>query len=74
MHKPVASENNLKFNLLRYTNESVLFADAYSVEQILNHLIDNALKFTKSGSVSVTVDKDETNKIVISVEFTGIGM
>ncbi len=43
------------------------------VEQMLIILLDNAIKYTESGSVSVKVDWDE-EKVLITVRDTGIGI
>lgn len=72
--RPAALQKGINFELIRKKDETILFADPYSMEQVFNHLIDNALKFTESGDVTIEIDKDETNKVVISIEDTGIGM
>ena len=46
-------------------------------EQILNNLINNALKFTEKGSIEVTLDLAENDKgkmLVIKITDTGIGI
>lgn len=47
--------------------------DEYSVMQIFSNLIDNAIKFTKTGKVELIIDKDE-NKLSVSVKDSGSGM
>ncbi len=44
------------------------------VEQILFHLINNAVKFTKTGSVSVTLLKPDAGHWAMRVADTGIGI
>lgn len=48
--------------------------DEQRLTQILHNLIGNAVKFTDSGTVSVTVDASHPERLVISVADTGIGM
>ena len=49
--------------------------DYNSLMRIFNNLISNAIKFTdKDGKVSVTVENQDQNTLVISVEDTGIGI
>lgn len=54
--------------------EPVVYADRYSVQQILTNLIDNAIKYTEKGNVSITIDKDKDQNIVVVVSDSGIGM
>ena len=55
-----------------------LRGDAVQVRQILNNLLDNACKYTKSGFVSLTVDWEqldsETAKLYLAVEDSGCGI
>lgn len=51
------------------------FADPTRVQQVFWNLIKNALKFTPAGgSVTVRTRNDESGRIVISVEDTGVGI
>lgn len=49
-------------------------ADPARLEQILLNLLDNALKYTNEGSVTVRAARDGEGKCTISVEDTGIGI
>ncbi|MBU2508335.1 MAG: hypothetical protein KJ799_16685, partial [Bacteroidetes bacterium] len=46
----------------------------FSVEQIFQHLIENAINFTLQGDISVNLGKDGNQKIVFSISDTGIGI
>jgi two-component system phosphate regulon sensor histidine kinase PhoR len=48
-------------------------ADSFRIEQLLTNLIDNAIKYTEKGEVSVGVKKEGGNA-VITVRDTGIGI
>ena len=51
--------------------------DAFRLHQVINNLISNAIKFTATGEVivSVTVEPEEKHqRVTIKVEDTGIGM
>ncbi len=69
-----AQSKNIQFLVNRKNNDSVAYVDAYSVQQILIHILDNAIKFTSAGNIIVTIDHNSNNELVISVEDTGIGI
>lgn len=48
-------------------------ADREMIREVLNNLIENAIKFTPRGSVSVSIDYDE-EFATVNIEDTGIGM
>lgn len=48
-------------------------ADEFKLEQLLINLIDNAIQYTDSGGVSISV-KLENNNMIIAVKDTGIGI
>ena len=63
---------DLKFNY--EINEAYIYADKFTVGQIFNNLIDNAIKYTSEGKIEVLVCKDNNGKIFIMVSDTGIGI
>ena len=55
-------------------DESVVFADAERIKQVLVNLIDNSSKYTlENGSIKVFTKKSD-NCIFVSVEDTGLGI
>lgn len=48
-------------------------ADVNKLKQVLINLVGNAVKYTKTGSVTVTADAKE-NAVEVKVSDTGIGM
>ncbi len=60
----------------------VVEADKGRLTQVISNLIDNAVKFTKEGTISINVVKKRTNEdgnnsqeeVVVSVEDTGTGI
>ena len=51
-----------------------LEADKFRVEQVLNILIDNAIKFTPKGGSIIISAKKVNNDIIVTVKDTGIGI
>jgi signal transduction histidine kinase/ActR/RegA family two-component response regulator len=77
--QPLAKEKGLEF--LTHLPEMalpVVFADETRLKQILFNLVSNAIKFTDTGSVRLTVSERsrsaQTLGIVFTVQDTGIGM
>ncbi len=70
----LANEKGLKMIFESSSKEMLINADRYTVNQIFQNLIGNALKYTHQGYVKVTVTSSEENNVVVKVEDTGIGM
>ncbi|HEY5794341.1 MAG TPA: ATP-binding protein [Bosea sp. (in: a-proteobacteria)] len=49
-------------------------ADPVRLGQVLGNLVNNALKFTDAGGVTIRVSRDESSRLRFSVSDTGIGM
>lgn len=72
-------EKNLKLNI-EYDDSipKVLLGDPVRLHQIILNLVSNAVKFTKQGSITVSVklidEDDEKTQISFAVSDTGIGI
>lgn len=51
----------------------LIFTDRLWLKRVLNHLMDNAVKFTLEGSVELSYSREE-EKIVFRIKDTGIGI
>ncbi len=74
-YSSLAKEKNLLFEIDRteISPDEIILTDRNSLMQILEHLLNNAFKFTQAGSVSVHyVKKDKL--VTFSVKDTGIGI
>lgn len=72
--KTYENEKDLKISYLNKAKNSFVFADHYSVMQIFQNLVGNAIKYTIKGSVAVLLDDLDENRIQVSVKDTGIGI
>lgn len=63
----------LKFTKGLEESEAVIFTDPLRLKQIITNLIENALKFTETGSIHVSYQLNESN-LIFTVEDTGIGI
>ena len=73
-YKSQALERNLKFKYQIKAEDAVVRADAQSLGKVFRNLIENAIKFTKSGAVKLHVYKNNTNAVVAEISDTGIGI
>ena len=51
-----------------------IITDDYKFERIVWHLIDNAIKFSYSGQIVITLKKNGHNRLFFQVEDSGIGI
>ena len=69
----ILTEKNLYFKLNIADNFPVIRADSFKLEQMFINLIDNALKYTEKGGITITVDQINSS-VKIEIEDTGIGI
>ena len=73
-YNAIAEEHGLTLSILTDFSECPpVFANADRVEQMLIILLDNAIKYTEAGSVSVSATWDD-EKVILSVRDTGVGI
>ncbi len=66
-------KHDLKINFDTPTFEIYLHSDEVRIEQIINNLIENAIKFTKSGTIDISITKT-TGRFYFTISDTGIGI
>lgn len=69
-----AENKGLEFNVVKKTKDARIFADEYTVIQIFNNLLDNAVKYTMSGKIDLIIDRDNKNRLIVDVVDTGVGI
>jgi len=75
MLKPLLADNGSVDLIFEDARElPALHTDEGKVSQILRNLISNALKFTPSGSVTISAKPDVAGQICFAVADTGIGI
>jgi signal transduction histidine kinase len=71
---PLASEKNLSLFIEPDSDHDVkINADKIRMRQVMINLVNNAMKFTEKGNISIHVTREENN-VLISVKDTGIGI
>lgn len=75
LHELKAAEGNLELSVLVSTGANVpRIGDPNRILQIAHNLVGNAIKFTRSGRITVTLTCKPKNPLVLQVADTGIGM
>ena len=69
-----ARDKNLDFKLHRPVCNTDIDCDEYTVNQIFNNVIDNAIKYTMKGNVDIFVETNEVDQLLVTVKDTGIGI
>jgi signal transduction histidine kinase len=74
----IKNGKNLKLVLLNADKPAFVVADRGRISQVLSNLVSNALKFTKSGTISVSAEEvkndDKKKEFIVSVKDTGTGI
>jgi signal transduction histidine kinase len=73
----IQNGENVKLVLLNADKPAFVVADKGRISQVLSNLVGNALKFTKSGTVSVSIEisnNDGKKEFIVSVKDTGTGI
>ncbi len=71
---PVTKEKGLQLYFTNKSQSSEISADRYTVNQIFQNLIGNAVKYTETGQIIVTVEDYQKTRVIVKVEDTGIGI
>ena len=71
---PMAKEKGLKLSTKISAGVGLITSDERRVEQILINLLNNAIKFTEKGEVSIECQLTNENWIEVEVKDTGIGI
>lgn len=68
------NKEHIQLKVLNPSNQIILHTDETRLSQILINLLDNAIKFTKEGSITFGVKEITNEKIKLLVSDTGIGI
>jgi two-component system phosphate regulon sensor histidine kinase PhoR len=68
-----AKEKGIQLKLLAGEGLDTIQADPFKLEQMFINLLDNAIKYTEKGKVSISL-RQEDSKSIIEIQDTGIGI
>jgi signal transduction histidine kinase len=71
--RPLAEKKNLDFASDLARDLPKVHCDRDRITQVLNNLVNNAIKFTETGSILISTRKNG-NSIVVCVKDTGVGI
>ena len=77
LFEPLAMRKGLALKFIAGSQDITLLTDPSLLEHVVNDLINNAIKFTHFGGVSICLEvcpQDEINCVIIKVSDTGIGI
>lgn len=70
-----AADKNIQFELQLAASPSIVHGDAVRLRQIFWNVLQNAVKFTEEGCITITTrTRTETGELVINITDTGLGM
>ena len=72
--KSLSSDKGLALKFTHTSDASFIIADRYTVNQIFQNLINNAIKYTLKGYIEVFVRNINSGKIKVEIRDSGIGM
>lgn len=72
--KSLSDDKGLKLIFKQDCDEALIVADRYTVNQIFQNLINNAIKYTLKGFIEVSVKSQNDDKLVVEIKDSGIGM
>lgn len=75
-HSIIANKKGLAFGLtLNESEKYMVKADLGKIRQVFSNIIDNAIKYTPKGSITITMSKNDfTKRIIVEIKDTGIGI
>lgn len=67
-------DRNLKIMYEPREDDIFVIADRERINQVISNLLDNAIKFTKKGTISINLEKKDSREVIVSVKDTGTGI
>jgi signal transduction histidine kinase len=78
--KMIQNKKNLKLSYEFYNTDEIIIVegDRFRLCQVISNLLNNAIKFTTEGSITIIVERKKANmhnnEIVVSIKDTGTGI
>jgi signal transduction histidine kinase len=72
--KKEAKSKGLQFEITVETDDTEIVTDSYTVIQIFTQLVENAIKYTDKGKITIRIFRNENGRLAVEVIDTGIGI
>ncbi|MGH7858772.1 MAG: PAS domain-containing sensor histidine kinase, partial [Candidatus Binatia bacterium] len=72
--EPTAADRELTLTCEIDEPDATILFDEHCLTQVLEHLLDNAIKFTERGSISARLYRDSEGVLCLDVRDTGVGI
>lgn len=73
-NKEIVEKKNFELIFDNQYGEAKILGDEYTITHVVSNLVDNAIKYTKHGSVNVTLLKGSNDDLILEVKDSGIGI
>lgn len=73
-HIMAADMKKLKLHYIKHENPLIVLIEEVMFKQMLDSIIENAIKYTNNGSITISTSIERNRRCVIKVEDTGIGI
>ena len=70
----ICKEKGLEIYFTNNASSTEVSGDRYTIGQVFQNLIGNAVKYTHHGNISVSIEDYEDSRLIVKVQDTGIGM
>ena len=74
IYKDSAEKKNIILSYEKKIEDDKIWRDKFMIYQIFQEIIDNAVKFTDTGSVTIKQYQNDEDKLTVSIKDTGIGI
>ncbi len=69
-----ALQKGIQIKYSKETEHTVVKKDKFMLSQIFREILDNAIKFTDNGSVTISIQLNKEKQLCVSIKDTGIGI
>lgn len=73
-NRKFTDKKNIILSLNSKSTDTRITADLYTVSQIFIQLLENAIKYTEEGEISIIVFKNNSEQLIVEIKDTGIGI
>jgi len=73
-YQPTTTIKGINLFMNSELKRKIISNDEYAISQIISNLVDNAIKYTKAGSVEIKAFLNSSNKVQVDIKDTGIGI